>query len=61
MLARSTPPRVAAVCIVDGAYLYADMAPSEEVLAQFRTRADNQIASLEMLAIACGTKTAMCA
>jgi len=42
------------VCIIDGEFLYADMEPNAEVLAQFRPRADNQIASLEMLAIACG-------
>ena len=29
--ARSTPPRVAAVLVSDGAILYSDMAPSEEV------------------------------
>ena len=51
--ARSTPPRIAAVCIVDGIQ-YADMEPTAEVLKQFQQRGDNQIASLELLAVAFG-------
>ena len=58
---RSTPPRVAAVLAKDhdeeglGRGLwYTDCAPDEGVLSQFRIRGDNQIASLEMLAIAYG-------
>lgn len=52
--ARSTPPRVAAVCICEGKVFYSDMQPSEATLAQFKVRGDNQIASLELLAIAFG-------
>ena len=52
--ARSTPPRVAAVCVCDGAIEYADGPPTERMMEQFEVRADNQIASLEMLAIALG-------
>ena len=52
--ARSTPPRVAAVCICDGIIQYADTQPKDEILEQFKVRDDGQIASLEMLAIALG-------
>ena len=38
----------------DGKMSYTDCAPPAEVLEQFHTRNDNQIASLEMLAIAYG-------
>ena len=34
---------------------YTDCAPPAEILEQFQTRRDNQIASLEMLAIAYGS------
>ena len=54
--ARSTPPRVAAVLCLDGAMSYTDCAPEPKVLEQFKARRDNQIASLEMLAIAYGRK-----
>ena len=52
--ARSTPPRAAAVCICDGVIEYADGPPTERMMEQFKIRHDNQIASLEMLAIALG-------
>ena len=52
--ARSTPPRIAAVCICDGLAEYADAEPHPHVLEQFRIRDDGQIASLEMLAVALG-------
>jgi hypothetical protein len=52
---RSTPPRVAAVLATEKGLWYIDCAPDGTVLAQFRPRGDNQIASLEMLAIAYGT------
>ena len=52
---RSTPPRIAAVCVIGKEIIFADMEPDEQVLMQFRARGDNQIASLEMLAIAMGT------
>jgi hypothetical protein len=52
---RSTPPRVGAVLLTeDGEISYTDCAPPVELLAQFKPRNDNQIASLEMLAIAYG-------
>ena len=52
---RSTPPRVGAVLLdEDGCLTYTDHAPSEQLLKQFFPRRDNQIASLEMLAIAYG-------
>lgn len=56
--ARSTPPRVAAVCICDGVIEYADGPPTERMMEQFKVRNDNQIASLEMLAIALGESCA---
>ena len=52
--ARSTPPRVAAVLVVDGRIEYSDFEPSKEVMRQFTRRGDNQIASLELLSIAFG-------
>jgi len=55
--ARSTPPRVAAVLVVDGRIEYADFEPSKEVMSQFTRRGDNQIASLELLSIAFGFST----
>ena len=42
----------------DGKMSYTDCAPPAEVLEQFHTRNDNQIASLEMLAIAYGERCA---
>ena len=57
--ARSTPPRVAAVCICDGVIQYADTQPKDEVLEQFKVRDDGQIASLEMLAIALGEQVGL--
>ena len=54
-LCRSTPPRIGAVLVdEDGLITYTDVAPPPEILKQFRDRRDNQIASLEMLAIAYG-------
>lgn len=55
--ARSSPPRVAAVCFHGNSIEYADYEPSAEVLSQFKRRGDNQIASLELLAIAFGLST----
>ena len=62
--ARSTPPRVAAVLAKNSDLWYTDCAPANAVLSQFRIRGDNQIASLEMLAIAygeCQLQRACCA
>lgn len=52
--ARSTPPRVAAVLMMDGDVFYSDAAPPECILSSFRYREDNQITSLEILSIAFG-------
>ena len=49
--AASTPARLAGVLFCDGRKLYFDGAPSEHVLQQFVKRNDNQITSLEILAI----------
>ena len=52
---RSTPPRIGAVLLdEDGCLTYTDHEPEQRILQQFFTRKDNQIASLEMLAIAYG-------
>ena len=55
--ARSTPPRVAAVVLVDGRFLLTDAEPPPNVLRQFAERGDRQITSLEILAIAYGLST----
>ena len=52
--AASVPPRVGAVLLYDDTLLYSDMEPGENVLRFFQTRDDNQIMSLELLAIAFG-------
>ena len=55
--ARGDPPRLAAVLLVDGATLYTDWAPPAALLEIFRSRRDNQIMGLELLAIALGLST----
>ena len=45
--ARSTPPRVAAVVLVDGRFLFTDAEPPPNVLRQFAERGDRQITSLQ--------------
>ena len=50
--ARSTPPRIAAVIIVDGCTFYCDCEPPAEAMAHFRERRDGQIMGLELLALA---------
>ena len=50
--ARSTPPRIAAVIIVDGCTFYCDCAPPAEAMAHFSERRDGQIMGLELLALA---------
>jgi hypothetical protein len=55
--ARSTPPRVAAVLIVDGKHYYTDWAPDEAMLQMFSKRNDNQIMGLEILAVVVGICT----
>ena len=53
--ARSEPPRIAAVLCEKGRPTqWADMQPSEQVLACFRKGGDKQIMSLELLSIALG-------
>ena len=53
------PPRIGAVLVdEDGLITYTDVAPPAEILEQFKDRRDNQIASLEMMAIAYGRDTA---
>ena len=52
--ARSTPPRVAAVLVIDGARFYSDDVPPSELLAFLKPRNDGQITSLEVLSIAFG-------
>ena len=50
--ARSTPPRVAAVLFARGSIWYTDWEPDAAILRLFHRRSDNQIMSLELLAIA---------
>lgn len=55
--ARSVPPRIAAVLIIDGQQFYTDCAPSDAVMQFFKPRGDKQIMSLELLSIAFGLCT----
>jgi len=55
--ARGSPARIAAVLYADGSWLYTDLAPDPDVMRQFKARDDNQIAGLEMLAVALGVST----
>ena len=56
--ARGYPPRCAAILFTcDGQVLWTDGRPSGDVLARFQDRGDNQIMSLEVLAIALGLST----
>ena len=49
--AASTPARLAGILFCDGRRLYFDGAPSDHIMQQFVKRNDNQITSLEILAI----------
>ena len=49
--AASTPPRCAAVLIMDGGVWYTDVEPEEAVMKSFMQRRDKQIMTLETLAI----------
>ena len=49
--AASTPPRCAAVLVVDGVFLYTDVRPPNDWFANLNTRSDNQIMTLEIAAI----------
>ena len=55
--ARGVPPRCAAVLVMDGRTSYTDGRPAQELVQRFVARDDNQIASLEMLAITVGLST----
>ena len=55
--ARSTPPRVAAVLILDKKAFYSDWEPPAELVDQFKQRNDGQITSLEILSIAFALST----
>ena len=49
--AASTPPRCAAVLIMDGGTWYTDVEPPEAIMKSFMKRRDKQIMTLEILAI----------
>ena len=55
--ARGVPPRCAAVLFIDGHCLYTDGQPSAGMMSSFEDRADNQIMTLEILAISVGLST----
>ena len=55
--ARSKPPRLAAVLLIDGVNYYSDWQPPASVMSMFKPRDDGQIMSLELLAIAFGLST----
>ena len=55
--ARGVPPRCAAVLCVDGEILYTDGAPAQVFMDALEDRSDNQIMSLETIAIAVGLST----
>ena len=55
--ARSTPPRCAAVLVLDGAIYFTDGKPSQSVCQRLLQRQDNQIMALEILAISTGLST----
>jgi len=55
--ARGVPPRCAAVLFIDGERFYTDGQPSADRMAAFDVRLDNQIMTLEIMAIAVGLST----
>ena len=55
--ARSTPPRCAAVLLIDGKVLFTDGAPGVAHMSHIGERGDGQIMSLELMAIAVGLAT----
>ena len=55
--ARGVPPRCAAVLFIDNTCLYTDGCPSEKIMQQFQARCDNQITTLEILAVSVGLST----
>ena len=52
--ARGVPARCAAVLFIDGQCMFTDGQPSEAIMKCFKQRADNQIMTLEILAISVG-------
>ena len=52
--ASGSPPQLAAVLFVDGSCLFTHMPAPKDSLLNFRSRADNQIMGLELLAISLG-------
>ena len=52
--ARSVPPRVAAGLMLDGKCYFSDWQPSDNVMASFKRRKDDQIMALELLSVAFG-------
>ena len=55
--ARGVPARCAAVLFIDGDCPYTDGMPSASIMQTFTQRADNQIMTLEILAISVGLST----
>ena len=55
--ARGKPARCAAVLYADGVFHYTDGMPAQRFMDMFEQRADNNITSLEILAIAVGLST----
>jgi hypothetical protein len=55
--ARGVPPRCAAVLFIDGQCLCTDGQPSAGIMSSFERKADNQIMTLEILAISVGLST----
>ena len=55
--ARGKPARCAAVLYIDGVFLYTDGMPAQRFMDRFEQRSDNNITSLEILAIAVGLST----
>ena len=53
----TTLHRCAAVLHIDGKTMFCDGPPAQSIMEGFRNRADNQITSLEILAIAVGLST----
>ncbi len=52
--ARSHPPRVAVVAIIDRHFFWSDWQPTERIMNSFKSRRDGQIMALELLSIAFG-------
>ncbi len=55
--ARGVPPRCAAVLLIDGNIHYTDGLPAAKIMNCFQERCDNQITTLEILAISVGIST----